>query len=130
MKIIRFGLIFGLIISLMLLLGSCIPAEGAAEGEQGGMGSIYMIVFVVLIIAMLYFTMIRPQRKQQKERQEMMSQLRSGDKVITSAGIYGEIDSVSEESVVIKIESGTKMRVSRGSIAVKRDTIQQPKQTK
>lgn len=121
MRIARFGLILGLILSLLIFTGSCIPTGETEQGEQGGMSSIYMIVFVVLIIAMLYFTMIRPQRKQQKTHQEMMSQLRSGDKVITSSGIYGEIDSVSEDSIVLKIESGTKIRVTRGSIAVKRE---------
>ena len=129
MRIVRFGLMLGLIISLLISVVSCVPVEGA-EGEEGGMGSIYMIVFVVLIIAMLYFTMIRPQRKQQRERQEMMSQLRSGDKVITSSGIYGEIDSVAEDSVVLKIESGTKIRVTRGSIAVKRDKVEASKQVR
>jgi preprotein translocase subunit YajC len=120
MRTARLGSILALIISLLILLTSCVPV---GEGEQGGMSSMYMIVFVVLIIAMLYFTMIRPQRKQQKSHQEMMSQLRSGDKVITSSGIYGEIDSISEDSAVLKTESGAKIRVTRGSIAVKREKV-------
>jgi preprotein translocase subunit YajC len=123
MRIGRLGIILALIISLLIFLVSCVPTGEAQQGEQGGMGSIYMIVFVVLIIAMLYFTMIRPQRRQQKAHQEMMSQLRNGDKVITSSGIYGEIDSVSEDSAVLKTESGAKIRVTRGSIAVKREKV-------
>ncbi len=124
MKIARLGSILVLIISLLIFMASCIPTGEAQQGEQGGMSSIYMIVFVVLIIAMLYFTMIRPQRKQQKQRQEMMSQLKRGDKVITSSGIYGEIEGVSEASFVLKIESGATIRVTKGSVVVKRDNAE------
>jgi len=75
----------------------------------------------VVIFAMFYFVMIRPQRKRQKEHQTMMAGLQKGDKVITAGGIYGTIDSLSEDSVVIKVEGGTTMRVARGSVAVRRD---------
>ena len=78
-------------------------------------------VFLALIFAMFYFLMIRPQRRRQKEQEEMMQQLRKGDRVITNAGIYGQIESVGEDTVVLKIESGATMRVAKGSITGKRE---------
>jgi len=70
---------------------------------------------------MFYFLMIRPQRKRQKEQQQMIEELKRGDRVVTAGGIYGVIETVSEDSVVIKVESGATMRVALGSVALKRE---------
>ena len=83
---------------------------------------IYIIVFLVVIFALFYFFMIRPQRKRQKEHEELVGQLRNGDKVITAGGIYGHVESVSQDSVVLKVESGATIRVARGSVALKQES--------
>ena len=80
---------------------------------------IFIIIFLVVIFVMFYFFMIRPQRRRQKEHEDLVSQLRGGDRVITAGGIYGQVESVSEDSVVLKVESGATMRVAKGSIAGK-----------
>ena len=80
---------------------------------------IYIIVFLVVIFALFYFFMIRPQRKRQKEHEALVGQLRNGDKVITAGGIYGHVESVSQDSVVLKVESGATIRVAKSSIAGK-----------
>ena len=102
---------------ILLCLVSCVPAEESSESPFGG---VTMIIFVVLILAMMYFMMIRPQRKRMKEHQQFMATLKRGDKVITVAGIYGEIESIDKDSAVLKIESGTTIRVTRSSITTKR----------
>jgi preprotein translocase subunit YajC len=76
---------------------------------------------LVFIFGVFYFLLIRPQRKRQKEHQQLMTELKKGDKVITAGGIYGVIESLSEDSIVIKVESGVTMRVARGSVALKRE---------
>ena len=80
---------------------------------------IYIVVFLVVIVVLFYFFMIRPQRKRQKEHEELVGQLRNGDKVITAGGIYGHVESVSQDSVVLKVESGATIRVAKSSIAGK-----------
>ena len=50
-----------------------------------------------------------------------MQELQKGDKVITAGGIYGVIETLSQDSVVLKIESGATIRVSRGSVAGRRE---------
>ena len=80
------------------------------------LGSYGMIIFLVAIFAIMYFLMIRPRQKQQKQHEEMMQELRPGDRVIIAGGIYGQIDSLSEETAIVKIESGATMKVARNSI--------------
>jgi len=116
MKVFYLLLLLGASITPLCLV-SCVPAEESAESPFGG---VTMIIFVVAIMGMLYFMMIRPQRKRMKEHQQFMTTLKRGDKVITVAGIYGEIESIDKDSAVLKVESGTTIRVTRSSIATKR----------
>lgn len=85
-------------------------------------GSIWpMIIFLVAIFAVMYFLMIRPRQKQQKEHDVLTKEVRVGDKVIIAGGIYGQIESLGEDTVLLKIESGAAMRVARSSILGKQD---------
>jgi len=118
-KIVKTGLITGLLIAVLVFIGGCIPA--ATEGEEGSSSILPMIIFLVVIFGLFYFVMIRPQRKRQKDHTTLMQGLQRGDKVITAGGIYGTIESLSEDNVVIKIESGGTIRVARGSVATHRD---------
>jgi preprotein translocase subunit YajC len=115
---LRLGLLSAWILALLLLTSSCVPATGGAAEE--GWGNYSLIIFMVLIIGFLYFTSIRSQRKQQKKHQEMMSQLKRGDRVITVSGLYGEIESTDDISAVLKVESGATIRVTKASVAGKR----------
>ena len=81
-----------------------------------------MIIFLVAIFAIMYFLMIRPRQKQQKVHEAMMAELRPGDRVIIAGGIYGQIESLGEETAIIKIESGATMKVARNSILGKQET--------
>ena len=77
----------------------------------------------VLIFSVFYFLIIRPQRKKQQGQQELISNLRPGDRVITIGGIYGRIESLREDSVILKIESGATIRVARRGIAGKQEEV-------
>ncbi len=112
-KILRLGLIVGLLSSLVFIVG-CVPPEG----EEGGFDWSF-IVILVAIFAVFYFLLIRPQQKKQKEHQQLTEELQRGDRVITAGGIHGQIESISEDSVVLKVESGTTIRVTKSSVAGK-----------
>jgi preprotein translocase subunit YajC len=113
-------LIAGLLIAVLALIGGCELAP--ADGEEGGQTSIWpMLVFLVVIFGLFYFVMIRPQRKRQKEHEQLMQELQKGDNVMTAGGIYGRIESISEDSVVIKVESGATLRVARSSVVVRQE---------
>ena len=116
---LKSGLIVGLLTSLLVFISSCAPGE---EGE-GGFGGFEIIIFLVLIFGVFYFLMIRPQRKRQKQHEEMVQELQRGDKVVTAGGIYGVLESLSEDSVVLKIESGATIRIARDSVIGRREEI-------
>jgi preprotein translocase subunit YajC len=118
-RVLSLALITGLLITVLVFIGGCYYP--ATEGEEGGGFDWTIIIFLVLIFAVFYFLMIRPQRKKQKEQRELMEGLQKGDRVITIGGIYGQIESLTEDSVVLKIESGGTIRVARNSIAGKRE---------
>ena len=80
-----------------------------------------MVIFLVAIFALMYFLMIRPRQKQQKEHEAMMEELRAGDKVIIAGGIYGQIESLGEDTAILRIESGATMKVARNSILGKQE---------
>jgi preprotein translocase subunit YajC len=117
-RFIKTGIFAGLLIAVLALAAGCVPA-GDQSTPQDPNSTYYMIGFLVLIFALFYFVMIRPQRKRQKAQQEMTQNLQKGDDVVTAGGIFGRIDSISEDSVVIKVESGGTLRVARGSVAVR-----------
>jgi preprotein translocase subunit YajC len=117
-KLLSLALSGGLLITTLLFAAGCYMP---AEGEEGGGFNWTMIILLVVFFAIIYFLMIRPQRKRQKEQRELMEGLQKGDRVVTIGGIYGQIENLSEDSVVLKIESGT-IRVARNSIAGKRES--------
>lgn len=83
----------------------------APAGAMGG--SMQSIIMIVLMIAIFYFFIIRPQSKQQKKVQEARKAMKTGDKIMTSGGIYGTIREINSENgqVTIEVWEGVKMRV-------------------
>ncbi len=104
---------------IAILLVTLLSISGCTTGGESGEGNSILpfIIFLVVIFALMYFIQIRPQRKRQKAHQEMTQELQRGDKVITIGGMYGQVDSISDDSVVIKVESGALIRMARSSIA-------------
>ena len=90
-----------------------LEATGGIAGFLANNGSFIMIG---LIFVVMYFFMIRPQRKQQKEIQKFRDSLAKGDKVVTIGGIYGTVAEVKEESVLIEVDNGVKIRVSKQAL--------------
>jgi len=114
---LKLGLFTGLLITLLVFVGGCVPAP---EGGEGGFDWT-LIIFLVLIFAVFYFLIIRPQRKRQKEHDNLVQELSKGDNVITAGGIHGVIESVSDEVVLMKIESGSVIRVEKNSVVRRRE---------
>jgi preprotein translocase subunit YajC len=64
----------------------------------------------------MYFFMIAPQRKKQKEHQKMLTELQSGDEIVTNGGIYGVITNVKDDRFVVRIAENTKIELGKGFI--------------
>jgi preprotein translocase subunit YajC len=115
-KILSLGLILVLLTATLLFTGGCAEGEGMES-----LGLWPMLGLVAVMFTIMYFIMIRPQQKRQKEHEQLMDELKKGDRVVTIGGIYGRIESISEDSVILKVESGATIRVARSSVANTRD---------
>lgn len=87
---------------------------GSPEG--GGDGAIINLLFLGALFFVFYFFIIRPQSKRQKEVQKKVSDLKKGDKAVTSGGMIGIVNTIDEETVLLEIDSGVKARFQKGSI--------------
>ena len=111
-SILNSVLIMGSLLTLVVM-GGCAPA-GAGEG---GISSFFPLLLMLgLAMGMIYFLMIRPMRQREKRHDEMVQALEKGDRVITAGGIYGEVESIDEDSVVLRVESGATIRVTKGGL--------------
>ncbi|MGB2764043.1 MAG: preprotein translocase subunit YajC [Candidatus Aminicenantaceae bacterium] len=81
----------------------------------------------ILVFVIFYFLLIRPQRVKQKKHQEMVEQLKSGDKIVTSGGIYGTVMGVQKDRIEVKIASNVKIDITKNSVAA---ILTPPKQEK
>ena len=85
-----------------------------AQAQQGsGWTSIIMMAAVILIF---WLFMIRPQQKRQKEVQRKREALTTGDRIVTSGGLFGVIRDIKETEFVVEIAEGVRVRVDRGSV--------------
>jgi len=87
------------------------------QAAGGGFGG--LLIPLGLMFAIMYFMVIMPQQRQRKKIQEMLSAVKAGDKIVTSGGIYGTINGIDGDSVILKISSEpqVKIRISRAAIA-------------
>ena len=74
---------------------------------------------IAAIFLIFYFIVFRPQRKRQKALQEMLKDLRNGDKVVTSGGIYGIVAGMKEDRVHLRVADQVKIEISRNAIVSK-----------
>lgn len=84
---------------------------------QGGLGALAQFLPIVLIIAVFYFLLIRPQQQRQRQLQETISNLKAGDRVITTGGVIGIITTVRDTSFLIRSADKTILEIARSAIA-------------
>ncbi len=99
------------------------PILMAGGQDAAGGGNWFTLVWFGLIFVLMYLLMIRPQRKKQKEHEKLLTELKKGDKVVTSGGMFGTIFALDEQRnrVVLKIDGDTKLEFLKSSIAARVD---------
>ena len=80
----------------------------------GGIGSFFAPLIFIFII--MYFVMIRPQKKRQEQQQKLIGSLKTGDRVVTNAGIHGLISNVKETTVLVKVADNVKIEIDKSAI--------------
>jgi preprotein translocase subunit YajC len=87
----------------------------AASTKSSGTNLLPILIIVVLF-GVLYMTMIRPQRNRQRQAQQMQSTVLPGQRIRTTAGIYGTVVSIEDQDVVIEVAPGVNIRMLRKAV--------------
>ncbi len=95
----------------MFLLQAAQPS-----GPFGGSGS---LIFMGLIMLVFWLFFIRPQAKKQKQQKLFIDDLKKGDKVITIAGIHGNINKINDDGTIsLEINPGSYIKMEKSSISM------------
>lgn len=102
----------------LLLLIFCAPslmaqAEKSAESPSFLM---QMVPFIVMFF-IFYLLMLRPQVKKQQKQQEFIQKLKKGDRVLTSSGIFGTIEGLTDKYVTLEIAEDVSIRVLKNHVS-------------
>jgi preprotein translocase subunit YajC len=90
-----------------------------AQATQPTGGGFAQFLPIILLFVGMWFLIIAPQRKRQKAHEKMLSELRSGDEIVTSGGIYGTITNVKDDRLVVRIADNTKIELGKSFVANK-----------
>lgn len=92
-------------------------AMGQPAGQAGQAGGLAGFLPIIILFAIFYFLLIRPQQKKAKEHKEMIGNLKKGQRIVTSGGIYGTIASLDDTTIGLEIAEKIKIKISRGNVA-------------
>jgi preprotein translocase subunit YajC len=99
------------------MIESIAYAADAVEGASQ-VNPLVQFMPIILMFVIFYFLLIRPQQKKKKELQTIITQLKKGDKVVTTGGILGVVSSLQDDYVVLTVgSSDAKMEVLKSAIA-------------
>ena len=96
---------------------SILAQSNAASGSSSG-GMIGMIIWLVILFAFMYFLMSRPQKKEQKKKELMLSEVAVGDTVLTTAGFYGTIIDIVDDTVIVEFGNNKNCRIPMQKAAI------------
>jgi preprotein translocase subunit YajC len=99
---------------LLLFLAQAQPGAPLGPGPGGGLGFFVPFIFIFVI---MYFVLFRPQKKRQQEQQRLVASLKTGDRVVTNAGIHGLIANVKDTTVMVKVADNVKIEMEKSAIA-------------
>lgn len=74
------------------------------------------ILMIVFLFGFIYFMIIRPQSKRNKELKLLQDSLKEGDRIVTFAGIYGDIVEVGTVTVKVRIAPKVEIELDRNAI--------------
>lgn len=101
-------------LQMMVAFVSILGQSPAPQGPAGG--GLNFFVPLIFIFVIMYFIMIRPQKKRQDEQKKLVAALKTGDRVVTGAGIHGLISNVKEATVMLKVADNVKIEIEKSAI--------------
>lgn len=91
-------------------------AQAQPAAPAGNLSGLSTIVWMAAMFIILYYVMIRPQSKRQKEQQRLIAALKTGDRVVTAAGIHGMITNVKDTTVTVKVADNVKIEMEKSAV--------------
>ncbi len=88
----------------------------ATTGAGSGMTT--QLLFMGAIIAVFYFFMIRPQQKKAKDQKKFVEEIKKGDYVVTIGGMHGRIAEIEDDTFIVEVERGGRIKFSKSSISM------------
>jgi len=89
-----------------------------AIAQQAGSPNFLVQFLPILIIGVIFYLLVfMPMRKRQKKLEAMINMLKNGDKVITTAGIYGVVSGIKDKTLILKVADQVKIEVAKSAIA-------------
>jgi preprotein translocase subunit YajC len=101
----------------MFLQTIAMATKPAGEGGEGGGGGLMGLMPIFFMVAIFYFIMIRPQRRREKERKAMVAAVKSGERILLTSGIIGEVFSVKEKTLIVRIADNAKIEVLKTAVS-------------
>jgi preprotein translocase subunit YajC len=90
------------------------PGQPAPQSLLDALGG--MAVPMILCVVVFWIFMIGPERKNRKKREEMLKNLKKGNEVVTTSGVYGSVVQVQDSVVTLQVADGVRMRFALSSI--------------
>lgn len=83
----------------------------ASGGNGGSVGLLFTVGYIVVFIFIIYFFMLRPQKKKEAIHNSMLSTIEIGDSVLTTAGFYGVIIDLTDDTVIVEFGNNKNCRI-------------------
>src|SRR5689334_19229025 len=90
-----------------------VTSSAYAQAAGGPPPMLMQLIPFIFMMAVLYFLMIRPQATKQKAHGEFLRSLKRGDEVVTSSGILGTIEGLTDKFITLEIAPNVKIKILR-----------------
>jgi preprotein translocase subunit YajC len=89
----------------------------AASNGGGGGSFAPTLLMMVLLFGAMYFLFIRPNKRRRQQVEEMQKSIGPGDEVLTIGGLYGIVEEIDDERVVLEVSPGVRNTYTRASVS-------------
>ena len=87
---------------------------GKAAAKPNSLEQFFPFIILGLVF---YFLLIRPQQRRHGQHRDFLSKIKRGDEVLTSSGIYGRIEGITDAFVILEVADNVRIRVAKSQIA-------------
>lgn len=113
------------------ILSGCVPPPAADAGAPQTPGSFFFntLTFLAMIYLGYFILVVYPKNQGEKAQKAFLETLKTGDEVLTEAGIYARFVSLQDEIATVEVDRGTKLRVRASSLVNRPDSANTPKKS-